>query len=85
VTKIVISEQPPYFLDLDAPTLPAKEVEEEGVRAWIVWCRYCERWHAHGPGERHRIAHCQRQTPYTASGYNLALANGDEETPHVRG
>jgi len=26
-TKIVISESPPYFLDLDAPTLRAREAE----------------------------------------------------------
>ena len=50
-TKIVISETPPYFLDLDAPTLGAKEVEEDGVKVWLVWCKYCNRWHAHGPGE----------------------------------
>jgi hypothetical protein len=77
-TKIVISERPPYFLDLDAPTLGAKEVEEEGVKVWLVWCRYCQRWHAHGPAAGHRIAHCQRETPYTATGYNLALAAAED-------
>ena len=61
-TKIVISETPPYFLDLDAPTLGAKEVEEDGVKVWLVWCKHCRRWHAHGPGEGHRIAHCKVRT-----------------------
>ena len=78
-TKIVISETPPYFLDLDAPTLGAKEVEEHGVKVWLVWCKHCVRWHAHGPGEGHRVAHCKRRTPYTATGYNLALATRDDQ------
>ena len=56
-TKLVISKTPPYFLDLDAPTRGAREVEEDGVKVWIVWCKYCRRWHAHGPGEGHRVAH----------------------------
>ena len=33
-TKIVISETSPYFLDLDAPTLGATEVEGDGVKPW---------------------------------------------------
>jgi hypothetical protein len=33
--------------------------------------------HAHGLGEGHRIAHCQREAPYTATGYNLALADAE--------
>jgi hypothetical protein len=45
--------------------------------AYLVWCRYCEVWHEHGPAEGHRIAHCQQETPYSRSGYNLALAGGD--------
>jgi hypothetical protein len=71
-TKILISELSPYFLDLDAPTLGAKEFEEDGVKVWLVWCKYCRRWHVHGPGEGHRLAHCKQRTPYTATGYNLA-------------
>jgi hypothetical protein len=45
-----------------------------GAAAYLVWCRYCEVWHEHGPAEGHRIAHCQSATQYTATGYNLALA-----------
>ena len=74
-TKIVISDHPPYFLDLDAPTLGAKEVEENGEKLWLVWCRYCVKWYAHGPGQGHRVAHCKQMTPYTATGYNLALSD----------
>ena len=60
------------------PTLAAKEVEEDGVKVWLVWCKYCRRWHAHGPGKGHRVAHCKPRTPYTATGYNLALAGAED-------
>jgi hypothetical protein len=62
------------FIDLDAPTLPAFQGngEDHSVR-WLVWCRHCRVWHEHGPGEGHRIAHCGQPTPYTQTGYNLAL------------
>ena len=36
-----------------------------------VFCRYCNRWHAHGNGEGHRLAHCAKNTPYTKTGYVL--------------
>ena len=39
-SKIVISDTPAYFLDLDAPMLGAKEVEEDDVKVWLVWCKY---------------------------------------------
>ena len=53
--KIVISDQPPYFLDLDAPTVPAyKWIEpESGTVLWVIRYRYCKRDHAHGSGEGH--------------------------------
>lgn len=74
-TKIVVSEVPPYFLDLDAPTLPAYEAAHKGSNVWRVWCRYCNEWHEHGPAEGHRIAHCSEATsPYHITGYNLAYA-----------
>ena len=39
--KIVISDTPPYFLDLDAPTLPAYEaLDEDGTATWCV-CGAC--------------------------------------------
>jgi hypothetical protein len=30
------------YIDLDAPTLPAKQARIRGVRRWLVWCKYCE-------------------------------------------
>ena len=38
--KLLISDTPPYFLDLDAPTLPAEPVtDDDGVEIWRVWCK----------------------------------------------
>ena len=57
--KIVISDTPPYFLSLDAPTLSAEPVTDDGgLPMWRVWCRHCRAWHYHGPGDGHREAHC---------------------------
>jgi hypothetical protein len=70
--KIVVSEMPPYFVDLDAPVLGATEVTVDGRVLWRVWCKHCGHHHYHGPAEGHREAHCQGPTPYAASGYNLA-------------
>jgi hypothetical protein len=65
---------PLAVIDLDAPVLPAIERREKGRIRWLVWCQYCLEWHVHGPGAGHREAHCCEETPYTKSGYNLALA-----------
>ena len=82
----VISEMPPYFLDLDAPTLPAYEVEIEGIRVWRVWCKHCRRWHEHGAGEGHRIAHCEDQnSAYRLDRYNLSLAGTWLQRPAPEG
>lgn len=35
------------------------------------WCKYCERWHIHGLGDGHRVAHCHSNTPYNKRGYIL--------------
>ena len=66
---------PPYFLDLDAPTVPAYERRYPVTDRllWTVWCKHCERWHWHGPGEGHWEAHCQdSRNPYEITEYNLA-------------
>lgn len=75
--KLVISNTPPYFLNLDAPTLPAEPVTIDGVEMWRIWCKHCQEWHCHGPGEVHREAYCKNlKSPYRTSGYNLAKAGG---------
>jgi len=54
----------------------------------MFFCRYCKRWHFHGMGEGHRVAHCyrvphwrtkvhrDRPTPYDRTGYILRLEIG---------
>ena len=80
--KIVVSDTPPYFLGLNAPTLPAFECKVDGRILWRVWCKDCKRFHYHGPGEGHRIAHCRKPgSPYAANGYNLALAHYLDRVP----
>ncbi len=80
--KLVISNTPPYYLNLDAPTLPAHEhTDATGRTLWRVWCRHCATWHQHGPGEGHREAHCHDPaSPYERNGYNLAYAGQWEGT-----
>jgi hypothetical protein len=47
----------------------------DGSRYWLVWCKYCRKWHRHGPAEGHREAHCNdSESPYWSTGYNLAWA-----------
>ena len=69
--KSVVSDAPPYFIDVSAPVSGALPVTVDGRVLWRVWCKHCERYHYHGPGEGHREAHCQTLTPYSATGYNL--------------
>jgi hypothetical protein len=66
-------------IDLDAPTIAAREVNRNGLVRWRFWCRHCGQWHYHGPGEGHREAHCTNlDSPYHATGYNLALASASD-------
>jgi hypothetical protein len=62
-------------VELEAPVLPAYEKVVQGVTKWVVWCKYCGRWHSHGAAEGHREAHCHDPcSPFWKSGYNLAFA-----------
>ena len=70
--KILVSDTPPYFIDVSAPALGAEEVTVDGRVLWRVWCKHCGHYHYHGPAEGHREAHCQTPTLYSATGYNLA-------------
>lgn len=62
-------------LNLDAPTLPAEAItDDDGHILWRVWCKHCNNWHFHGPGDGHRLAHCtDPASPYLKQGYNLSL------------
>jgi len=34
--------------------LPAIRLEN----GFFAWCIYCDKWHIHGAGDGHRVAHC---------------------------
>ncbi len=53
----------------DIPRLDAYDIGD-GVH-WIVWCVHCLRWHFHGAGSGHRVAHCFSESPYDVTGYIL--------------
>lgn len=49
------------------------EPTEHGLRAW---CPFCARWHFHGQGDGHRVAHCiEEDSALHATGYILVLAD----------
>ena len=60
------------------PVLPAYDTSYQ----YHVWCMWCRRWHFHSRGEGHRVAHCDKVTPYTATGYILKLAGN--MTPAIK-
>lgn len=42
-----------------------------------VWCNFCNKWHRHGIGEGHRVAHCHSEkSPYARTGYIIKLMKG---------
>lgn len=50
------------------PVLAAVERNPEGMLS--VWCPFCQRWHHHGTGEGHRVAHCMDpESPFLETGY----------------
>lgn len=55
-------------------TVPELEAiqREDLPEGWKVFCDYCERFHFHGKGLGHRIAHCcSEKSPYYKTGYIL--------------
>ena len=52
------------------PVLDAYILDSDGCLA--VWCIHCRRWHFHGVGDGHRVAHCDgADSPYQRTGYVL--------------
>ena len=44
-----------------------------------VWCKYCERYHAHGFPEGHRAAHYTNpNSPYNKTGYYIKLKKSSD-------
>ena len=73
--KLVISDTPPYFIDVAAPVIGCDELVIDGQVVWRFRCKHCGHDHFHGPGDGHREAHCDPGSPYHAGGYNLTLAS----------
>ena len=57
----------------ETPILDAvRRADGTGLKVWCVWC---DRWHLHGDGEGHRLAHCVNpESPYLSTGYVLRLS-----------
>lgn len=50
------------------PTLQGFERNKEGMLS--AWCPFCKKFHHHGIGEGHRIAHCSNEeSPFNQTGY----------------
>src|SRR5262245_956223 len=55
--------------ETDYPIVDAYADREGMLR---MWCDYCQKWHFHGQGEGHRVAHCiDDKSPYRKTGYIL--------------
>lgn len=66
---------------MSAPTLPA--YLSPGGSQWWVYCESEQRFHFHGIGEGHRVAHCvDPRSPYNQTGYHLRYAGRWEDLPH---
>jgi hypothetical protein len=68
----------PHPGEAEAPTLDAYS----SAAGWEVYCDHCHRWHKHGHGAGHRVAHCDANSPYKRTGYVLRLAG--EMTDEIR-
>lgn len=49
---------------------------QKGGKYLQAWCPFCVRWHLHGWGFGHRVAHCHLQdSPFKETGYVLKAAD----------
>src|SRR3954470_1537337 len=61
------------YTRITPPILPAYR-HPNSIQS-LVWYQFCERYHWHGCGPRHRVAHCSsRGELYKTSGYVLVDA-----------
>ncbi len=49
-------------LEDDGPVLITYDVPGGAV---VAWCDRCRKWHHHGTGDGHRMAHCGHRGGYT--------------------
>ena len=61
------------YVDVDGEKYPLMLCEEH-KGSWRFYCPFCLRFHYHGHGEGHRLAHCHTvNSPFNKSGYFLKL------------
>ena len=71
ITRITRHRKEAESMPSKRPRLPAYP-RTDGVPGLRVWCCWCDRWHVHGDGYGHRVAHCHNDTsPYADTGYVL--------------
>lgn len=52
----------------DVHVIPRKDFPS----GWKFYCIFCKKYHLHGEGLGHRVAHCfSEKSPYYETGYNL--------------
>lgn len=45
----------------------------------MFWCPFCKKWHRHGIGAGHRVAHCTNpNSPYSGTGYIIKMMSKSE-------
>ena len=59
-------------MNAEPPALPAYPWHSRSGAGLKVRCEHCRKWHYHGTGYGHRVAHCFRDdSPYRRGGYVL--------------
>jgi hypothetical protein len=41
----------------------------ETEHGWKFWCPFCKRYHEHGKGAGHRVAHCTEKDDFEYGGF----------------
>ena len=65
-------KKPEIFEGYDGERIPVLigEPREDMVDGVKVYCKYCSKYHLHGKGLGHRVAHCiNNKSPYNKTGY----------------
>jgi hypothetical protein len=61
----------------EIPTVYCEEIKPrrpQDCETWRFWCDHCNKWHSHGAGAGHRLAHCHKPgSPYERTGYFIEL------------
>jgi hypothetical protein len=76
-----------YYLEkgkIEVSHIPIIEcVPRKDCNGLKFYCVFCNKWHLHGEGEGHRVAHCHKKTnqtyqksPFDETGYILKLKKG---------